>query len=223
MVTLYPLVLAFLVAALIVFGFPTTRDEVHFRYTAMAGEDQIDQVLDIRNDGRHAIRPTLKITPLDAFGQAMPDVTVTTAFGSDRGQQVIAAGFTDYDILHFDGDRAADVRDVRVEIAKLKQADYPEMTREVTVDRFDAGRKVEDFDAQFDAVQLHNPNDDALPIKVVLIAWGAVHKGRAQQFEWAIPIGDPVTVPAHGAKMVPLPSDLADISYVSVKTSSATS
>jgi hypothetical protein len=220
---LYPLVLALLVVALIVFGFPTTRDQVHFKYTSIAGNGQIDQILDIQNAGQHAIRPTLKITPLDGFGQEMPDVTVTTAFGSDRGQRVIAAGFMDFDILHFEGDRAADVRDVRVAITKLKQARYPAMTEEVTVDRFEAGRKVDDFDLPFDAIQLHNPNADALAIKVVLIAWGRAKKGQAQQFEWAIPIGDPVTVPANGSKLVPLPGDLQDICCVSVKTFSATS
>jgi hypothetical protein len=223
MVTLYPLVLTFLVVALIVFGFPTTRDEVHFKYTPFGGNDRIDQILDIDNEGLHAIRPTLKITPLDASGREIPGLTVTTAFGSDRGQRVIASEFTDFDILHFEGDRASDVRDVRVEITKLRQARYPDMHEEVTVDRFEAGRKVEGFDLPFDAIQLHNPNDDALPIKVVLIAWARAPKGQPQQFEWAIPIGDPVTVPAHGAKMVPLPSDLADISGVSVKTFSATS
>jgi hypothetical protein len=223
MVTLYPLVLAFLVVALIVFGFPTSRDEVHFKYTPYGGDDQIDQVLEIENTGLHAIRPTLKITPLDLAGQEIPGLTVTTAFGSDRGQQVIAAEFTDFDILHFEGERANEVRKVRVEITKLKQADYPDMTEGVSADRFEAGRKVDQFNAQFDAIQLHNPNDDALAVNVVLIAWARAKKGDPQQFEWAIPIGDPVTVPAHDAKMVPLPGDLADISYVSVKTYSATS
>src|SRR3954453_14819361 len=171
MVTLYPLVLAFLVVALIVFGFPTARDEVHFNYTAFGGNDRIDQILDIENDGLHAIRPTLKITPLDASGQEIPGLTVTTAFGSDRGQRVIASEFTDFDIVHFEGDRAGDVRDVRVEIAKLRQARYPDMPEEVAVDPFEAGRKVDDFNLPFDAIQLHNPNGDPLPIKVVLIGW----------------------------------------------------
>src|SRR3954463_3652550 len=169
MVTLYPLVLAFLVVALIVFGFPTSRDEVHFKYTAFGGNDRIDQILEIQNDGLHAIRPPLNITPLDAAGPEIPGLTVTTAFGSDRGQRVIASEFTDFDILHFEGDRAGDVRDVRVEIAKLRQGRSPDMTEEVTVDRFEAGRKVDDFNLPFDAIQLHNPNGDALPIKVVLI------------------------------------------------------
>src|SRR3954447_6856995 len=176
MVTLYPLVLAFLVVALIVFGFPTSRDEVHFKYTAFGGNDRINQILDIQNDGLHAIRPTLKITPLDAAGQEIPGLTVTTAFGSDRGQRVIASEFTDFDILHFEGERAGDVRDVRVEITKLRQARYPDMTAEVTVDRFEAGRMVKDFDAPFDAIELRNPNGDALPIKVMLIAWARAPK-----------------------------------------------
>ena len=97
------------------------------------------------------------------------------------------------------------------------------MTDEVTVDRFEGGVKVSDFDQPFDSVQLTNPNGDELSMKVVLIAWRATKKGAPQQFDWSIPIGPPVKVPAHGTKLVKLPSDLADISRVSVKTYSATS
>ena len=204
-------------------GFPTSRDEVTFKYTAFGGSDQIDQILDIHNDGLHAIRPTLEITPLDANHQPIPGVTVTTAFGSDRGAAGDRSYFTDFDILHFEGARAGDVRDVRVRITKLKQAKYPEMSKEVTIDRYEGGVKVEDFDEQFDSVQLTNPNGDELSMKVVLIAWRATKKGTPQQFDWSIPIGPPVEVPAHGTKTVKLPSDLADISGVSVKTYSATS
>jgi len=206
-----------------ILGFPTTRDEVTFKYTAFGGNDQIDQILDIHNDGLHAIRPTLEITPLDANHQPIPGVTVTTAFGSDRGQQVISSYFTDFDILHFEGARASEVRDVRVRISKLHQARYPEMSREVTVDRYEGGVKVTDFDQPFDSVQLVNPNGHDLTMKVVLIAWRRTTKGAPQQFDWAIPIGAPVKVPAHGRTTVKLPGDLADISGVSVKTYSATS
>ena len=54
-------------------------------------------------------------------------MTVTSAFGSDRGEQVIPPFFTDYDLLKFEGERANEVRDVRVEIRDLDQVDYPEM------------------------------------------------------------------------------------------------
>jgi hypothetical protein len=216
-------VLPFLVAALIIIGIPTSREEMSFKYTAFGGNDQIDQVLDINNDGLHAVAPVLQITPLDSNRRPIPGVTVTTAFGSDKGQQVIASLFEDFDILHFEGDRAGDVRHVRVTVKKLKQVRYPDMHQEVTADRYESGIKVEDFDGQFDTVKLTNPNGKDLPIKIVLIAWARTKKGEPQQFEWAIPIGPAVKVPAHGSKMVPLPSDLADISGVSVKTYSATS
>src|SRR4051794_32837328 len=172
-----------------------------FKYTAFGGNDQIDQILDIHNDGLHAVAPVLKITPLDAYRQPIPGVTVTTAFGSDKGERVVASLFTDFDILHFEGERAGEVRHARVTITKLKQVRYPDMHEEVTVDRYQSGVKVDDFDAQFDAVKLTNPNGDALPIKVVLVAWRRTQKGEPQQFEWAIPIGPAVKVPGHGSKM----------------------
>ena len=42
-------------------------------------------------------------------------------------------------------------------------------------------------------------------MKVVLIAWGEAKKGTPQQFEWSVPIGPPVKVPARGSTMVKLP------------------
>jgi hypothetical protein len=216
-------VLVLLVAALFIVGYPTSRDEVTFKYTAFGGNDRIDQILDIHNDGLHSIRPTLEVTPLDSAGVPIPGLKVTSAFGSTKGKQVISSLFTDFDILHFEGARADEVRDVRVRIKDLKQVRYPDMSDEVTVDRYEAGVKVEDFDAPFDTVKLTNPNGDALTMKIVLIGWAKAQKGAPQQYEWAIPIDPVVKVPARGTKLFKLPSDLADISNVSVKTYSATS
>ena len=97
-----------------------------FKYTAYGG-DNYDQVLEITSDGFSGVTMDLDITPLDEGGQPISGVTVTSAFGSYRGEQVIPPFFTDYDVLKFEGERASEVRDVRVEIRDLDQVDYPEL------------------------------------------------------------------------------------------------
>src|SRR5215213_446057 len=97
-----------------------------FKYTAFGGDEHFDQVLEVTNDGLTAVVPHLEITPLDATGQPLPDVTVTTAFGTDRGKRVIPSSFTDYDVLKFEGPDASDVEDVRVRISEIEQVSYPD-------------------------------------------------------------------------------------------------
>ncbi len=219
---LYPAVLA-RVALLFVFAlvfvgctFPTEESEMSFKYTAYGG-DNYDQVLEITSDGFSGVAMDLDITPLDESGQPISGVTVTSAFGSYRGNQVIPPFFTDYDVLKFEGDRANEVRDVRVEIRDLDQIDYPEMEEAVTYARFDDGFRVGE-DKTFDAIELTNPNDDALAVKVALMSWGERPESDPQQFEWAIPLDDIYTVPANGTKMVKLPPGLADEHVVTIET-----
>src|SRR5262249_4645425 len=118
-------VLALAVVAVILFGIPTSRDEVSFRYTAFGGKDKADQLLEIHNDGLHAITTKLKITPLDEFGSPISGLKVTSAFGTERGEHVLPSLYWEGDYLKFEGDRAHDVRRVKVEITDIDQVDYP--------------------------------------------------------------------------------------------------
>jgi hypothetical protein len=220
---LYPAVLA-RVALLVVFAlvfagctFPTEESEMSFKYTAYGG-DNYDQVLEITSDGFSGVAMDLDITPLDESGQPISGVTVTSAFGSYRGNQVIPPFFTDYDVLKFEGERATKVRDVDVTVARLEQVDYPTVYREVTVERFDDGRVVRAGDATFDAIELTNTNPNDMPLRIALIGWARAPRGAPQQAEWVIPLSDDlVTVPAKRRKMIRMPPDLADWVIVSVK------
>ena len=119
--------------------FPTEEDEMSFKYTAYGGDENYDQVLEITNDGFSGVRWTSTSRRSTRPGSRSTGVTVTSAFGSYRGGQVIPPFFTDYDLLKFEGDRANEVRDVRVEIRDLDQVDYPEMEEAITYARFDDG------------------------------------------------------------------------------------
>ena len=125
--------IALFVLALVLFGgdwfISTTPDEVTFSYQRIGTGDEYDQVLTIKNDGFGAVAPKLKITPLDSANQPISGVKVTSAFGSVRGTQVVPPFFTEYDILKFEGERADEVWDVKVEIDDLKQVDHPRCPR----------------------------------------------------------------------------------------------
>ena len=196
-------------------GIPTTHDEMSFKYVAEGDEDDFDQTLEITNEGLSAVVPTLEITPLDAARNPVPGVAVLTAFGSDRGRQVVASFMTETEVLRFEGERADEVVDVRVEIEKLEQVSYPDFEKYFDIQRFDDDVPV-DGDKTFDALDLSNPNDKTLSMGVALIAWEQSERNGLEQFAWSIPLDDVYTVPAHGRERVPLPEGLADELVVTV-------
>ena len=64
-----------------------------------AKNDYIDQVLHITNSFDQSVVPVLAFTALDAHGRVLPQVKVTTAYGSDRGNLVVPYGKASLDIL----------------------------------------------------------------------------------------------------------------------------
>ena len=128
-------------------------------------------------------------------GSRSSGVTVTSAFGSYRGGQVIPPFFTDYDLLKFEGDRANEVRDVRVEIRDLDQIDYPEMEEAIKYERFDDGLPVGD-DETFDAIELTNTERRRAGGQ-----GGADVVGRAARVRSAaVRVGDPARRRLHRAR-----------------------
>ncbi|MBE2315526.1 hypothetical protein DVA67_006035 [Solirubrobacter sp. CPCC 204708] len=213
--------LTIVILGLALFGAPgwlthTTAEELSFSYQAIGEEDEFDQVLTIKNDGLGAVAPKLKITPLDSTSQPISGLKVTSAFGSTNGTMIIPSFFEDFDILKFEGARADEVYDVRVEVVELKQVDYPDMPEGgVVIEQYlNEGKPSKEFDDPFDALELHNPNDDDLTIKIALIAWQEKEGDAPQQFDWVITSGPAVTVPANSRKTLRLGQDTAGIRYV---------
>ena len=118
-------------------------------------------------------------------------MTVTSAFGSDRGGQVIPPFFTDYDVLKFEGERAREVRDVSVGSSELEQVDYPEHAedgRRRALRR--RARPSTESTSRSTRSSCTNPNDDAVAVEVALMSWDEPPEADPQQFEWAIPLED---------------------------------
>ncbi|WP_328622604.1 hypothetical protein [Streptomyces sp. NBC_00354] len=177
-----------------------------FGYHALGKREFIDQTLSINNTGRTSVVPTLAITAVDSTGKDLPDVRVTTAYGSDRGSLVVQHG-GGYDILAFSGADAGQVADVRVTVKELVPADLPADSSAVEAKPADpAGQPLSKFDA-FDQVVLKNPNNTAVSVRVVYLVYDQPKSGSPQQAVEVVPIGGLTTIPAGGTSSVTVSGD----------------
>ncbi|WP_369185534.1 hypothetical protein [Streptomyces sp. Y1] len=180
-----------------------TAAPLSFRYHALGKQEFIDQTLSIGNRGRTSVAPTLAITAVDGSGKDLPDVRVTTAYGSDRGSLVVQPG-GGFDVLAFSGAGADQVADVRVTVKESAPADLPADASLVEAEPADAaGRPMSKFDA-FEQVVLNNPNTTAVSVRVVYLVYDEPQPGKSQQAVEAVPIGGLTTVPAGGTAAVPV-------------------
>ena len=124
--------------------------------------------------------PLVEYTALDADGDALPEVTVTTAFGSDRQLLLVAPGGS-IDVLQFDGPGADKVEGVRSEVMKSTSAALTETDTVIAVTPFDAaGTEVTKFDP-FTEVMLDNPYSTAVHVRVVCLIYDTPAEGRPEQ------------------------------------------
>ena len=194
---------------------PVTRrpalPKFEIEYAASTATGTMNQLLGITNLGPRSYVPVLRLSAVDDSGLALPDVTVSTIFGSDRGELVVPTHTGVVDVLRFSGAHADRVADVRATVLRASRVDYPEMTTDLVVTPFDAaGDKVSRNDL-FTRVQVGNDNDRPLTVRLVYIVWNVPPEGRTQQADRTEPIGDLVTVPAHGRTDVSIAPDDAAV------------
>ncbi|MGW6916910.1 hypothetical protein ACWGB8_24245 [Kitasatospora sp. NPDC054939] len=179
-----------------------------FGYQAHGESEYIDQTLSIRNDGPTSVAPTLVITAVDGAGKDLPDVRVTTAYGSDRGGLVVQPG-DGYDVLAFSGAGADRVKDVRVTVKEAAPEQLPADASAVRATPADAaGRPMSKFDA-FHQVVLTNPNTAPVSVRIVYLVYDAPKPGASQQVAEAVAIGGLTTVPAGSTASVTVSGDAA--------------
>lgn len=167
----------------------TRADELSFTYHQVRPSGWMDQTLEIVNFGPSAAIPTLEITPVDRSGVALPGVTVSTAYGTDRGKVVVPAQATSLDVLVFTGSAAANVADVKVTVRGMAYVAFPAAPEDVEAQPVDnAGQPTSEFDP-FDAVVLTNPTSKEVTVGLVCIIWKQPPPGQSQQAERVIPVG----------------------------------
>ncbi|MEU4214431.1 hypothetical protein [Actinoplanes sp. NPDC026623] len=167
----------------------TGPDQLEFEFDRINPPGHMDQTLLIANSGTSAVIPTLEITPVDRGGAVLPGVTVSTAFGTDRGKVVVPARKTTIDVLAFAGDGAANVADVRVSVQEMTTVAFPAAPQDVVVEAVDAAGQSTSKFSTFDAVALANPNSEKVSVGVVCMLWGESPDGQPQQVHEVIPVG----------------------------------
>lgn len=195
---------------------PTTAADLSFQYDRMGRNGVIDQTLSIRNRGSSAVVLRLRFVPLDASGRELPALTTTSAYGTETGNHIIPAQFTDIDVLAFHGPGFRDVADVRVQVEAVDTVPFPERIREVVLtDRIDAWGEVVGGGA-YEQVRLTNVSRDAVTVRVALIEYEDPPPGWSQQAVDVQGLGGLVTVPGRGTTVIPGPTHFPD-AFVSVK------
>lgn len=160
-------------------GNASPADRLSFAYVGSAPSGFIDQTLTITNKGRIPIAPTLKIVALDAGGHELPELTVHTAFGSDRGELVVIAG-SNVEILQFEGPDRGRVADVRVTVVGAREVSLPADVVQPTVTALANGEPTVPS-SSFDQVLISNSGAAKLPVRVVYVVWEPIIEGMSQQ------------------------------------------
>jgi hypothetical protein len=180
-----------------------------FHFQRIAGTDMMNQQLSITNHSGQSVVPTLRFTPVDGAEQPVAGVTVTTAYGSDRGQVVVGSK-GGLDVLAFHGVDASEVVDVKVDVTSLTVAKRIVVTRGLTIAFQDASGGTVDKFGDFDKVLLTNPNDIDATVRIVYIVWDQpTDPKESQQAVSVTPIGGLVVIPHHGTTTVQVDSDAA--------------
>jgi hypothetical protein len=208
--------IAIVVAALMISGCgapvarapaPGQRDLVFdFRLTSKPGV--MDQVLLIGNWDRTGVAPVLALTALDANADPMPDVTVHTAYGSDKGKVVVPPRATVIDVLRFEGPGARDVEDVDVEVTASEEIPRVPTGGELTVEHLDHRGRPVDLAAYIHGYRVTNDSDAEAKARVVLIEWENPPAGEPQQALRVTPVSPLLTLAPHAKKTVRLPRAL---------------
>ncbi|MFF2436180.1 hypothetical protein ACFVU4_18695 [Streptomyces sp. NPDC058107] len=168
----------------------------------------MNQQLEIKNVSGGSLVPILSFSALDKNHQVLPEVKVSTVYGSDRGDLVAPYG-TSIDILRFSGPGKHDVADVRVKVHSTATALIPAGEHEVTTQALDIhGREITRFE-RFSKVRLTNEDDFPVSVRIAYILWDQPPKGVTQQAVEVTAVGGLTVVPPHGTAVVKVTGDAA--------------
>ena len=146
--------------------------------------------------------PVLELRALDADGNPIDGVEVSTAFGSDRGSLLVPAHSAVLDILRFRGRGVGRVADVEATVSDLTtqagvEVAYPE------VEYLDDSGAAVAGPWEAASFRVTNPGEGDYAVGLVGIVWAQPKQGRPQQWQRLVPLADAVDVPAGGRVEIP--------------------
>jgi hypothetical protein len=170
--------------------------ELTTTFTRIADNGYIDMGLDFENPTGDAMTIDGRLVPRDASGAVLPDVRVTTAFGTESGRAVVLPG-VNVDFVQLEGRGEQQVREITLETADVTVLDVPPETQYVDLHPLDGqGRELE-YDMGAQQISLENPNPFPVRIRVVLMVLRAPQGGVPQE---ASLIHDVTTVEAKASR-----------------------
>jgi hypothetical protein len=149
-------------------------------FTRIAESGYIDMSVDFENPTTDAVALDGRLVARDASGAALPDVRVTSAFGTESGRAVVLPG-VNVDFVQLEGRGEQRVRKITLESADATVLDVSPETQYVELKPLDgAGRELE-YDMGAQQVRLENPNPFPVRIRVVLMVLAAPEEGIPQE------------------------------------------
>lgn len=175
------------------------------RFTRIAPSGYVDMRMDFSNPTGLPVTVQGRLVARDASGAELPDVTVTTAFGTESGRAVVMpAGSVDF--VQLEGAAEEDVRDVTFELKAFTPVDVAVANQALELIPLDAQGQELDDDLLADRAEVTNPNRVNVHARVVLMILVASQPGVPQEASLVKDVGM-VDVPAGGAVTVDLDAD----------------
>ena len=174
-------------------------------FTRIAPQGYIDLSLEVSNPTDRPVTLTGRLVARDAAGDELPGVTVSSAYGIERGQLLLMPG-GDVDLVQLDGEGADQVADVTLEDVRQRPEDAAAAEEPIEVTGLGKDGRELTYDGAAIAARVDNPNSVAVRVRVVLLVLAAPKTGVPQQ---AVEVRDVTTIElAPGAsKVVPLDAE----------------
>jgi len=149
-------------------------------FTRIAETGFIDMSLDFENPTDDPVTLVGRLVARDARGAMLPDVKVSTAFGTEAGRAIVMPG-VNVDFAQLEGRGEQEVREITLENPEVSLVDVSRETEYVDLKPLDGDGRELEYDALAQQVSLENPSPAPTRVRVVLMVLRAPRQGIPQE------------------------------------------
>lgn len=182
-------------------------EDVSIDYLHVAEAGSIDRTLTLTNNTSDVLAAELTIEGLDEQGDSVEAVTMSTAYGSHRGEMLLSPG-ENIDVVMALGPVAPLVRDVRVGVEDLAVVDIPVAPSYLDAVPLGPGGRPTSTPSRATKVRVTNPSEHDLTASVVHLLYDVPSAGEAQSIQAVSYVDRAVALPARGSILVPVDREL---------------
>ena len=181
------------------------RDPVGFEFALRGAPGILDQMMTLQYRGRTTAAPVIRYQALDQQGEPLPEVSVHSCFGTDRGEMALTPG-ENTDLLYWRGPDAQRTSDIRGEIVELRPLDRKENPVTQVVQHDARGIELPSGGG-FDHLSVVNPWPAEALCRVVAVALDAPASGPQGAIDVVLLTPTSVVVPPSRQVAVAVPAD----------------